>query len=232
MSKKPSFIMQNKLLEDEVKPYLFKDGYYIKYRKRTYLYWFKFLQEAEKSSDNKVSWSKYKGWGSSNEVLGSKFDDWWESNWKSLFGFRLGESPKFAPDVMGKTFRLQNNTFEDLRMSYLIYMLRDTPSEYRRKAHIRFHGRGMKSKKSSFWKGSKQRNRKQVEYKPLEERNNYLSIAYRLYNSEKPKMRVSPIAHLNPDDEDNKHSEIQVQIRNLLDLSETTLKQVSMGLYP
>ena len=43
-----------------------------------FLYWFKFLQEAEKSDEYQVDWSKYKGWGSANYILGSKFDDFCE----------------------------------------------------------------------------------------------------------------------------------------------------------
>ena len=46
--------------------------------KRTYLYWFKFLQECESDPTRQVDWSKYKEWGGANYILGTKFDDFWE----------------------------------------------------------------------------------------------------------------------------------------------------------
>ena len=53
----------------------YKDGMWIPHLKRTYLYWFKFLQECERSAEHKVNWKKYKSWGSSNYILGVKFDE-------------------------------------------------------------------------------------------------------------------------------------------------------------
>jgi hypothetical protein len=74
----------------------YRDGLWIQSRKRLYLYWFKFLQHAERSPDHRVDWSKYGGWGGANVVLGSKFDEWWEERWKDLFGVkREGDEPKF-----------------------------------------------------------------------------------------------------------------------------------------
>ena len=69
-------------------------------RKRVYLYWFKFLQIAEQESDRKVDWRKYRGWGGGNEIVGSKFDDWWEDHWEELFGVEnAGDEPKFPITV-------------------------------------------------------------------------------------------------------------------------------------
>ena len=51
----------------------YRDGLYIPHRKRTYLYWFKFLQEAERSPDYEVNWSKYRKWGGRKAVMNSKF---------------------------------------------------------------------------------------------------------------------------------------------------------------
>ena len=65
-------------------------------RKRIYLYWFKFLQHAERHQTKVVDWSKYEGWGGANEVLGSKFDDWWGNHWIDLFGYKKGEQPKHS----------------------------------------------------------------------------------------------------------------------------------------
>ena len=63
----------------------YRDGRWIPTRKRVFLYWHKFLVEAEKSDEYQVDWSKYEGWGGSNYILGNKFDTFWEDNWKELF---------------------------------------------------------------------------------------------------------------------------------------------------
>jgi hypothetical protein len=65
-------------------------------RKRVYLYWYKFLQHAEKDPDYKVQWKKYEGWGGANTVLGMKFDDWWNDRLVELFSIdKEGDNPKF-----------------------------------------------------------------------------------------------------------------------------------------
>ncbi len=63
----------------------YRDGLWIPHRKRTYLYWFKFVQAAERFKVSKVNWRKYRGWGGANEVMGSKLNDWWNVHWKDLF---------------------------------------------------------------------------------------------------------------------------------------------------
>ena len=75
----------------------YKDGLWIQSRKRIFLYWFKFLQHAERSQDFVVDWSLYEGWGGSNYILGTKFDTFWNENWKTLFGIKNeGDSPLFS----------------------------------------------------------------------------------------------------------------------------------------
>ena len=64
----------------------FRDGTWIQYRKRIYLYWFKFLRLAEESSDHKVQWKKYRAWGGKDAVMNMKFDAWWDKHWKDCFG--------------------------------------------------------------------------------------------------------------------------------------------------
>jgi len=56
----------------------YKDGFWIPHRKRVFLYWFKYLQQAELSPRHNVDWTKYDGWGGANAVLGMKFDNWWD----------------------------------------------------------------------------------------------------------------------------------------------------------
>jgi hypothetical protein len=72
----------------------FRDGLWLPQRKRTYLYWFKFLQEAELSDTHVVDWSKYSGWGGTESIVGQKFDPWWEAHWKTLFAVKSRGAPK------------------------------------------------------------------------------------------------------------------------------------------
>ena len=51
----------------------FHDGYWYPVRMTTYLYWFKFLQEAELSREFEVDWKKYKDWGSKEEIMDKIF---------------------------------------------------------------------------------------------------------------------------------------------------------------
>lgn len=73
-----------------------KSKLWIPNRKRLYLYWFKYLQYAEKHSDYKVEWRKYRGWGGANYILGVKFDEFWNNNWMELFGYPEGKKPKYT----------------------------------------------------------------------------------------------------------------------------------------
>ena len=107
----------------------YRDGLWIPYRKRTYLYWFKFLQEAERSPDFEVNWRKYRGWGGANKVMGSKFDDWWEDHWKGLFGV---ENKNDASKSRFQLSTKQPKT-EALRIRWLVWMHRDTDPDYRPK---------------------------------------------------------------------------------------------------
>jgi len=104
----------------------YKDGYWIPHRKRVYLYWFKYLQEAEQCPEFTVEWSKYEGWGGANLILGSKFDDWWRDHWVDLFGTKdRSGTPKFS--IVTK----QPKT-EALRLSLLCWQRRDAPNWGRR----------------------------------------------------------------------------------------------------
>jgi hypothetical protein len=64
---------------------------WIQHRKVVYLYWFKFLQHAERSDKFSVKWDKYKTWGGREVVMNTKFDDWWKDHWKGLFSFAEGQ---------------------------------------------------------------------------------------------------------------------------------------------
>ena len=203
-------ILRNKLTSSEEARLRVRDRLYIKHRKRVYLYWFKFLQEAEKSPNYKVRWGKYRGWGGANEILGSKFDDWWEIHWKDLFGIRtIPGVPKF--DIQKKVH------LEKIRLSYLVYMLRDTPNDYIQKARLRYHA--TRGDKNPIWN-------------TRQSKTNSLSIAYKIYKSEKSKNRWGPLAALNPDDEDNAISGVQSEVRGLMKGAHTIMSNVSEGEYP
>ena len=99
----------------------YKDGFWIPHRKRVFLYWFKYLQQAELSPRHNVDWTKYDGWGGANAVLGMKFDNWWDDNWKELFGTKdRNGTPKFPISTK------QPKT-EGLRLSLLCWERRDAP---------------------------------------------------------------------------------------------------------
>ena len=200
-----------------------KDGWFIPNRKRVYLYWFKFLQEAEKSSKHTVDWNYYSSWGNATNFTSLKFDDWWEENWQVLFGSKqskvLVTAQKYPIQKMSK------RKFERVRLSYLAYSLRHTPINYVEDEVLRFHGR--QTGKPNYHVNP---------YDPIERqpesKTNSLSIAYKLYQKESVKSRVSRVAHLNPDDPQNTKSGIQGEIVGLLEYAKNIMENVSVGQFP
>ena len=61
------------------------DALWIQSRKVIYLYWYKFLQEAEKSDEFEVDWSLYEAWGGRDAVMSNDFDTFWGDHWADLF---------------------------------------------------------------------------------------------------------------------------------------------------
>ena len=114
--------LKNRETTDWIK---YRNGLWIPYRKRIYLYWFNFLQEAEQSSDYKVDWTKYKGWGGSNVILGQKFDMWWEEKWEELFGIKDRNAPQRFPLL---TIRPKA---ESIRLCLLVWKFRNQKPETR-----------------------------------------------------------------------------------------------------
>ena len=99
-------------------PYIRYDksqGLWIQHRKVVYLYWYKFLQHAERDDRYNVDWSKYESWGGRETVMETKFDVWWKEHWRDLFGFPKGqpETAKFHTDATPRA--------DDLRTTLLIY---------------------------------------------------------------------------------------------------------------
>ena len=99
-------------------PYIRYDkskGLWIQHRKVVYLYWYKFLQHAERDSRYNVDWGKYESWGGRETVMKTKFDVWWREHWCELFGFLEGqpETAKFHTKATPRA--------DDLRTTLLIY---------------------------------------------------------------------------------------------------------------
>lgn len=103
----------------------YRNGKWIPYRKRLYLYWFNFLQEAETTRGYKVDWTKYDGWGGSNVILGQKFDMWWEERWEELFGLETRKSEQRFP------FSTTRPKTEGIRLSLLCWKYRNIKPETR-----------------------------------------------------------------------------------------------------
>ena len=184
----------------------YKDGLWIPYRKRTYLYWFKFLQEAERSPDFKVNWNKYRGWGGSNEIMGSKFDLWWQDHWKELFSVNSK-----GADLSKVKFPLSTKQpkTEALRISWLVWMNRDTPADY-------------VSRTSRYGGGTDYKKRG----------GNHLAIARKIIATEKRQQTY--LAPLNPDDETNENDDkvISSLIGRYKRRAKTITENVCEGIFP
>ncbi|UVW34888.1 hypothetical protein NYF23_12860 [SAR92 clade bacterium H455] len=92
---------------------------WIQHRKVVYLYWFKFLQHAERGDRYTVDWTKYQSWGGCEVVMETKFDDWWKDYWKDLFAFAEGQ-PTNAPFYTKKKPEVIA-----MRTTLLVYGMRD-----------------------------------------------------------------------------------------------------------
>ena len=103
----------------------YRNRKWIPFRKRLYLYWFKFLQEAEMTKGYKVDWTKYEGWGGSNVILGQKFDMLWEDRWEELFGLETKDSKQRFP------FTTKRPKTESIRLSLLCWKYRNIKPETR-----------------------------------------------------------------------------------------------------
>ena len=105
--------------KDELHKY--RDGLWIQHKKRTYLYWFKFLQEAELSKTHSVDWIRYEEWGGKS-MMNVKFDVWWETHWKDLFGIK-----KIGPSQSVPRFQISTRQPKTtaIRLSLLVWQNRN-----------------------------------------------------------------------------------------------------------
>ena len=88
-------------------------GRWIRHRKTTYLYWYKFLQVCL-SKGYKIDRSKYRGWDL-DTIVDMRFNDWWDTHKEKLFSVkeRTG-TPKFQLST-------KSPRRESIRMSWLVY---------------------------------------------------------------------------------------------------------------
>ena len=95
--------------------YRYQDGYWLKSRYILHRYWFKFLRYAELDPRRVVDWSKYDGWGGPSAVLNERFELWWKTHWKDLFGV-LNERDNARYEVSRRKVRA-----DTIRISLLVY---------------------------------------------------------------------------------------------------------------
>jgi len=135
-------------LSKKNKPYDPRNRWSAKYRKDvglwipslkvTYLYWFKFLQIAERDPILTVDWSKYDGWGGRDVVLNASFDEWWSRYWKDLFGIeKEGDVPKFPlstkrpkTDAIRYAFRLYENRHRGSNWEIAVWLKKNEKRGY------------------------------------------------------------------------------------------------------
>ncbi len=107
-----------------------KSGLWISSRKLIYVYWFKFLIHAENDPKRVVDWSLYEDWGGRNVICDpdTKFDVWWRQNWKTLFGYKIGEEDQILYPLSkrpsGETIRPKAH---GIRYALMVYELKHTP---------------------------------------------------------------------------------------------------------
>ena len=102
-------------------------GLWISSPKPVYGYWFRFLIHAENDPKRVVDWSAYEDWGGKDYILRTTQSEWWKKNWKTLFGYKDGETKPLYPlskAPSGKTTRPQP---DGIRFSLMVYELYEKP---------------------------------------------------------------------------------------------------------
>ena len=96
-----------------------KSGLWIASSKPVFGYWFRFLRHAHKDRPKDVDWSLYKEWGGKDYITGTTQNEWWKTKWKTLFGYKQGET---KPLYQLSTTKPQP---DGIRLSLLVYELKD-----------------------------------------------------------------------------------------------------------
>ena len=102
-------------------------GLWISSNKRIYFYWFRFLQHAAEDPNRVVDWSLYESWGGKDVILNTKFDAWWNKRWKTLFGYKEGETTPLYPLSKAPSGKRTRPQPEGIRFALRVYELKDKP---------------------------------------------------------------------------------------------------------
>ena len=190
----------------------YRDGLWLPQRKRTYLYWFKFLQEAERSLEHQVDWTKYPGWGGPNVIMGQKFDEWWDERWKTLFAVKTRGAPK--SDERFPLSTTQPKT-EAIRISLLVWQNRNATPDNTPNDRVRITQTN-RNQKSIPRRGGKT-----------------LAIAQQVLQAEKRKL--TPLGGIDvkrSNSEASIENEIQSRVGRYLRNAKKTLSNVCEGHFP
>jgi hypothetical protein len=109
------------------KRYDAESGLWFSSSKSVYGYWFRFLTHAENDPTRKVDWSSYEKWGGREYILRTTQNEWWKAKWKTLFGYRQGETEplyQLSKAPSGKTTKPQP---DGIRYALMVYELKDKP---------------------------------------------------------------------------------------------------------
>ena len=98
-----------------------KSGLWIASSKPVFGYWFRFLKHAAQDRPDDVDWSAYEEWGDRDYILRTTQNDWWKSKWKTLFGYKEGET---SPLYSLSTTKPQP---DGIRFALMVYELKDKP---------------------------------------------------------------------------------------------------------
>ena len=98
-----------------------KSGLWIASSKPVFGYWFRFLKHAVEDRSKDVDWSLYKEWGGKDYITGTTQNEWWKTKWKTLFGYKQGET---EPLYQLSTTKPQP---DGIRLSLMVYELKDKP---------------------------------------------------------------------------------------------------------
>jgi len=96
-------------------------GLWIASSKPIFGYWFRFLKHAAQDRPDDVDWSAYEDWGDRDYILHTKQNDWWKAKWKTLFGYKEGETEPLYPLSTSKPQP------DGIRLSLMVYELKDKP---------------------------------------------------------------------------------------------------------
>jgi hypothetical protein len=102
-----------------------KSGLWIASSKPVFGYWFRFLKHAAKDRPNDVDWSAYEDWGGKDYILRTTQNEWWKKNWKTLFGYKEGETDPLYSLSKAPSGEITRPQPEGIRFALRVYELRD-----------------------------------------------------------------------------------------------------------